>query len=52
VRWWLYYEPRWTSFGLWDIRRLAVEEVRVLRLDDAAFMEASRVILRRIVTAT
>jgi hypothetical protein len=48
IRWWSYYEPQWASIGLWDIRRLAVEEIRVLRLDDAALIEASRMILRRV----
>jgi hypothetical protein len=49
VRWWSYYEPQWASIGLWDIRGLALEEVRPLRLDDAAMIEASRTIVRRIV---
>jgi hypothetical protein len=49
IRWWSYYEPQWASIGLWNIRWLIVEEVRVLRLDDAALIEASRTILRRII---
>jgi RES domain len=49
VRWWSYYDPRWASFGLWDRRRLTLEEVAPLRLDDAAVVEASRAIVRRIV---
>lgn len=49
VRWWSYYDPRWASVGLWDIYRLKLGEVRSLRLDDAALLEASRTIVRRIV---
>ena len=49
VRWWSYYDPRWASFGLWQISSLALEEVRILQLDDSAVLEASRTILRRIV---
>jgi hypothetical protein len=49
VRWWSYYDPRWASAGLWKTGRLTVEEVRVLRRDHAAVVEASRTILRRIV---
>jgi hypothetical protein len=49
VRWWSYYDPRWASVGLWDISRLEVEEVRPLRLDDPALVEASRTIARRII---
>lgn len=49
VRWWSYYDPRWASVGLWDIGRLKVEDVRSLRLDDPALVEASRTIARRII---
>jgi len=49
VRWWSYYDPQWTSAGLWDLRGLTIEEVHPLRLEDAALIEASRVITRRIV---
>jgi len=49
VRWWSYYDPRWGSYGLWDSSRLTLEEVRVLRLEDAALLEAGRIIVRRIV---
>jgi hypothetical protein len=48
VRWWSYYDPRWASVGLWDLRRLAVEQVRRLDLDDPDLVSASRVIMRRI----
>jgi len=46
---WSYYDPRWISVGVWETDRLVVEEVRALRLDDAAVVEASRAIARRIV---
>jgi hypothetical protein len=48
VRWWSYYDPRWASAGLWELSRLALEDVRPLRLDDPALIEASRTIVRRI----
>jgi RES domain len=50
VSWWSYYDPRWSSVGLWRTDRLAVEEVRALRLEDAAVLEASRTIVRPILT--
>ena len=49
VRWWSYYDPRWTSFGIWDIDGIAVQAVNVLRLDAPAVLEAARTIARRIV---
>ena len=49
VRWWSYYDPRWASVGLWKFNRLALAEVRPLRLDDPALIEASRTIARRII---
>jgi hypothetical protein len=48
IRWWSYYDPRWASIGLWDTRFLTLDEVRPLRLDDPAVVEAGRIILRRI----
>jgi len=50
VRWWSYCDSQWTSFKLWDIGRLELEEVRLLRLNEPAFLDASRRIARRIVT--
>ena len=49
VRWWSYYDPRWVSVGLWTVNRLALVEVRPLRLDDPALIQASRTIARRII---
>ncbi len=51
VRWWSYYDPQWSSFGLWNISRLKLEDVKFLRLDDADLREAGRTIARRIVRA-
>jgi hypothetical protein len=48
VSWWSYYDPRWASFGLWRMDVLSLAGVRVLRLDDAAVVEAARTIARRI----
>jgi len=49
VRWWSYYDPRWASVGLWELKELTLQEVRPLRLNDPALIEASRTIVRRIV---
>lgn len=49
VRWWSCYDPRWASVGLWQLDQLKLEEVLPLRLDDPALMEASRIIVRRII---
>lgn len=49
VRWWSYYDPRWASVGLCKLNRLRLAEVRPLRLDDPALIEASRTIARRII---
>jgi len=49
VRWWSYYDPGWSSFGLWDIKHLTLEDVSVLRLDQPILLEASRTIVRRAV---
>jgi len=48
LQWWSYYDPRWISFGIWDLSRILLEDVRRLRLDDTAVLEAARVITRRI----
>lgn len=48
IRWWSYYDSRWASLGLWDVSELRLEEVTVLRLDDAFLLEAARTIARRV----
>lgn len=49
VRWWSYYDPRWGSLGLWEPKKLVLEEALELRLDSAPLIEASRAISRRII---
>ena len=49
VRWWSYYDPRWSSLGIWDADALSFVASRVLTLDDAAVVDAARTIARRIV---
>jgi len=49
VSWWSYYDPAWSSVGLWDVKHLTLEEVSPLRLDHTALLEASRTIVRRVV---
>lgn len=50
IRWWSYYEPAWSSFGLWDLRTLTLEDVTPLHLDHPDLIEASRTIVRRVTT--
>ncbi len=48
VRWWSYYDPRWGSFGLWDVRPLHLIDVTVLDdLDQPDFAAAADVLNRR-----
>jgi RES domain len=49
IGWWSYYDPQWTSVGLWKTDRLSLGEVRELRLDDSALSDAARTIVRRII---
>lgn len=51
AHWWSYYDPAWSSFGLWDIERLALEQITPLTLDEPALVEASRTIVRRVLSA-
>lgn len=52
IRWWSYYDSRWASLGLWDVSELSLEDVTVVRLDDAALVEAARTIARRVASKT
>lgn len=52
VRWWSYYDPKWASVGLWDTRRLRVEQVEQLDIEHPSLLEASRTIVRRIARAS
>jgi hypothetical protein len=48
ARWWSYYDPRWGSFGLWDVRALRVTGVTVLDdLDQPDVAAAADVLNRR-----
>lgn len=49
VRWWSYYDPKWASFAIWDLRSVALQDVSVIELDDPALLEASRTIARSII---
>lgn len=50
LSWWSYYEPQWTSYGLWDRSGLSVVgEPEVLLLSHPAVQEAASVI-RRIIS--
>jgi hypothetical protein len=49
ISWWSYYDPQWTSVGLWKTDRLLLGEVRELHLDESALLEAARIIVRRII---
>jgi hypothetical protein len=51
VRWWSYYDPAWSSFGLWDIKRLVFSQASPLKLDHPSVLEASRTIARRVVVS-
>jgi len=51
VRWWSYYAPAWSSFGLWDVKGLTLDGVTPLTLDHPALVEASRTIVRRVVAS-
>ena len=51
VRWWSYYDPSWSSFGLWHLHHLRIEQVIPLTLDHPALLEASRAIVRRVIPA-
>lgn len=46
VRWWSYYDPRWGSLGLWDVRALKVAKVTQLTLEHPAVVEAAAVLNR------
>ena len=47
VRWWSYYDPRWGSFGLWDVANLRITSVTVLDdVDQPDFVAAADVLNR------
>jgi hypothetical protein len=50
IRWWSYYDPQWASIGLWNIPSVTLADLHPLSLHDDAIVEASRIIVRRIIT--
>jgi hypothetical protein len=47
VRWWSYYDPRWGSYGLWDVSSLSVTSVTVLDdIEQPDFVAAAEVLNR------
>lgn len=46
VRWWSYYDSKWASVGLWDMKGLHVLEVEPLGRDHPAVEEAGEVLAR------
>lgn len=48
VRWWSYYDPRWSSFGIWATGAISLADVRRLTFADAALLEAARSIARSV----
>jgi hypothetical protein len=48
VQWWSYYDSKWASYGLWDVRRMRLDAITVLTLEYPALLEAGRTIVRRV----
>ena len=46
ARWWSYWDPRWSSFGLWNLGGLRLLEVSPLERADTHVEEAARVLRR------
>ena len=46
VRWWSYYDSRWGSYGLWDLRRMRAKSVTPLDREHAAVLEAAATLAR------
>ena len=52
VEWWSYYDPRWSSIGLWSMKPLKVSGTPApLTLDHPAITEAAEILARRIEVA-
>lgn len=52
VRWWSYYDPRWHSYGIWDIARIADAKTAPLSLEHPAVVEAATVLRRPLGAST
>jgi hypothetical protein len=50
VRWWSYYNPAWSSFGVWNTEGLVVDDISKLGLDDPDLKLAATTIMRRVVS--
>ena len=48
VRWWSFYEARWSSVGLWRRKELRLLDVTPLTLGDPAVMTAARTLGRQL----
>jgi hypothetical protein len=48
IRWWSWYNPDWSSFGLWDTSGLVLQDAARLNIDTPAFQRAARMIARPI----
>lgn len=48
VRWWSYYDPRWGSYGLWDVGAVRVASVTVLDDIDQPDVVAAADVLNRV----
>lgn len=46
VRWWSYYDPRWGSYGFWDLRRMRARSVIPLDREHPAVIEAAATLAR------
>jgi hypothetical protein len=48
ISWWSYYNPDWTSYGLWDIKGAVITDVLPLTLETPALRAAAAAIIRPI----
>jgi hypothetical protein len=46
ISWWSYFDPRWSSHGIWAVDGLTVEGVDELTIDHPALLEAAEVLNR------
>ena len=46
ARWWSYYNPRFSSYGIWNIERLRVQSVELLKLDSSSVQDAATALCR------
>jgi hypothetical protein len=46
VSWWSYWDPRWTTFGIWHAEAVRVARVEPLTMQSRALREAAEVLNR------